>query len=76
MNAAFEGKITKPQLKGRAMPIISHHVPNGVEVGGVVVGRRGRVGGEVRVEGEAVGDLVEGHLKQERGGWCTLSDNE
>ena len=50
------------------MPIISHHVPNGVEVGGVVVGRRGRVGGEVRVEGEAVGDLVEGHLKEAREG--------
>ena len=37
---------------------------NGVEVGGAVVGRRGRVGGEVRVEGEAVGNLVEGHLKE------------
>ena len=66
MNAAFEGNIKRTR-----MPVIlrsSHHVPNGVEVGGVVVGRRGRVGGEVRVEGEAVGDLVEGHLKQE-GGW-------
>ena len=43
----------------------THHVTNGLEVGGAVVGRRGRVGGEVRVEGEAVGNLVQGHLKRD-----------
>ena len=40
---------------------------NSVEVACVVVGRRGCVGGEVRVEGQAVGNLVEAHLqKQEK----------
>ena len=40
-------------------------MPDGVEIGGIVVGRGRRVGGEVRVEGEPVGYLVEGHLKKE-----------
>ena len=32
---------------------------NGVEVGGAVVGRRGRVGGEVRVKAEGRRDVEE-----------------
>ena len=38
------------------------HVADSVEVACVVVGRRGCIGGEVRVEGQAVGDLIEAHL--------------
>ena len=51
---------------GMGNSVVTHHMANGVEIGGAVVGRRGRVGGEVRVEGEAIGDLVERHLRKER----------